>query len=153
MIKHIKLCTEYSLFYNLIYKIKTDVWREIILVREKGCGGKTFITKSRTDYWRIVYKDHFKRRNKEAAKVFEECCWCKISICFPLLGTETPLPLLVKMTEVDKKSWRGGGDQRLMLALGHNICSKINCICLIYYLDTYPETWEWDRHAGSKRSW
>lgn len=36
--------------------------------------------------------------------MFEDCCRCSFLICFPLFGVETPLPLLVKMTKVDKKS-------------------------------------------------
>lgn len=42
--------------------------------------------------------------NKQAAEVFEEGRRCRVSICFPLLGTETPRPLLIKMTKVDEKS-------------------------------------------------
>lgn len=37
-------------------------------------------------------------------KVFEECCCSSVSVCFPLFGAETLLPLLVEVPQVENKS-------------------------------------------------
>lgn len=96
--------------------------------------------------------DH-SRRNKQAAEVSEECGWN--SVCFSFLGREAPLPLLIQMTKVDKKSWR----KEMKKSTWAKILSHqkffffIHISMLLSILTTYPETWGLDRFAGSMRSW